>query len=191
MPYQNFTILRTAFRHLGLTGSYIAVCSSHTNHSWRYTRSSVSEHGNESRMAYWKLYHIAGSRLEICLSLGLVCCTTLWGLKRSADGGSVKGGPRVDLKFTLLVLFARPLLRAIDKAGHLQPLISRAIMAAEKPHPTSTSTPLPAVDIETQSFDPPATKNLLRKLDWHIIPFMSLIYLYVLNFSPAPLTYSI
>lgn len=32
-------------------------------------------------------------------------------------------------------------------------------------------------DVETQGFDHVATKKLLRKLDWHIIPFMSLIYL--------------
>lgn len=32
-------------------------------------------------------------------------------------------------------------------------------------------------DIEPQGFDAKATKRLLRKLDWHIIPFMSLIYL--------------
>jgi hypothetical protein len=30
---------------------------------------------------------------------------------------------------------------------------------------------------ESQPFDQNATKKLLRKLDWHIIPFMSLIYL--------------
>ena len=34
-----------------------------------------------------------------------------------------------------------------------------------------------AGDVETQGFDHSATKKLLRKLDWHIIPFMSLIYL--------------
>jgi hypothetical protein len=34
-----------------------------------------------------------------------------------------------------------------------------------------------ASDVETQGFDPQATKKLLRKLDWHLIPFMSLIYL--------------
>ncbi|KAJ4984597.1 high-affinity nicotinic acid transporter [Stagonosporopsis vannaccii] len=32
-------------------------------------------------------------------------------------------------------------------------------------------------EVENQGFDPVATKKLLRKLDWHIIPFMSLIYL--------------
>lgn len=32
-------------------------------------------------------------------------------------------------------------------------------------------------DIEPQGWDAQATKKLLRKLDWHIIPFMSLIYL--------------
>jgi hypothetical protein len=34
-----------------------------------------------------------------------------------------------------------------------------------------------ASDAEVQGFDATATKKLLRKLDWHIIPFMSLIYL--------------
>lgn len=33
--------------------------------------------------------------------------------------------------------------------------------------------------IEPQGFDAPATTRLLRKLDWHILPFMSLIYLCV------------
>jgi hypothetical protein len=33
------------------------------------------------------------------------------------------------------------------------------------------------VMVETQGFDETATKRLLRKLDWNIIPFMSLIYL--------------
>ncbi|KAF2127679.1 high-affinity nicotinic acid transporter [Dothidotthia symphoricarpi CBS 119687] len=32
-------------------------------------------------------------------------------------------------------------------------------------------------DVEPQGFDAAATKRLLRRLDWHIIPFMSLIYL--------------
>jgi hypothetical protein len=31
--------------------------------------------------------------------------------------------------------------------------------------------------IEAPGFDETATKKLLRKLDWNIIPFMSLIYL--------------
>ena len=31
--------------------------------------------------------------------------------------------------------------------------------------------------VETEGFDEKATKKLLRRLDWHIIPFMSLIYL--------------
>ncbi|KAH9870999.1 hypothetical protein J1614_006573 [Plenodomus biglobosus] len=34
-----------------------------------------------------------------------------------------------------------------------------------------------AGEIEAQGFDAAATKKLLRKLDWHLIPFMSLIYL--------------
>lgn len=32
-------------------------------------------------------------------------------------------------------------------------------------------------DVEPQGWDAKNTKKLLRKLDWHIIPFMSLIYL--------------
>lgn len=40
------------------------------------------------------------------------------------------------------------------------------------------STPdLSTGEVESQGFDQAATKKLLRKLDWHIIPFMSLIYL--------------
>lgn len=64
-------------------------------------------------------------------------------------------------------------------------------MVDEKPHPTETATTLPAGDVETQGFDPYATKKLLRKIDWHIIPFMSLIYLYVFNLSPTPLKHTI
>lgn len=33
--------------------------------------------------------------------------------------------------------------------------------------------------IEAEGFDLRATKALVRKLDWHLIPFLSLIYLYV------------
>ncbi|KAF1930177.1 MFS general substrate transporter [Didymella exigua CBS 183.55] len=43
-----------------------------------------------------------------------------------------------------------------------------------------SSTPdLSTGESESQGFDHVATKKLLRKLDWHIIPFMSLIYLLV------------
>jgi hypothetical protein len=34
-------------------------------------------------------------------------------------------------------------------------------------------------NVESQGFDEKATKKLIRKLDWHLIPFLSLIYLYV------------
>jgi hypothetical protein len=34
-------------------------------------------------------------------------------------------------------------------------------------------------NVESQGFDERATKKLIRKLDWHLIPFLSLIYLYV------------
>lgn len=29
-------------------------------------------------------------------------------------------------------------------------------------------------------FDPEATKKLLRRMDWHLVPFLALLYLYVL-----------
>jgi hypothetical protein len=48
---------------------------------------------------------------------------------------------------------------------------------AEKIVPTETAVDVATGEIETQGFDAFATKKLLRKLDWHIIPFMSLIYL--------------
>jgi hypothetical protein len=38
----------------------------------------------------------------------------------------------------------------------------------------------PSVQIDTaelQGYDEKRTRSLLRKLDWHILPFMSLIYL--------------
>lgn len=31
--------------------------------------------------------------------------------------------------------------------------------------------------VEAQAFDEKASKKLVRKLDWHLIPFLSLIYL--------------
>lgn len=45
---------------------------------------------------------------------------------------------------------------------------------------TEETTKTSVIDItETEGFDRGATKKLLRRLDWHIIPFMSLIYLSV------------
>jgi hypothetical protein len=41
----------------------------------------------------------------------------------------------------------------------------------------STTPDLSTGEVESQGFDHAATKKLLRKLDWHVIPFMSLIYL--------------
>jgi hypothetical protein len=48
---------------------------------------------------------------------------------------------------------------------------------AEEKVPTETAIDILTGDVEAQGFDASATKKLLRKLDWHIIPFMSLIYL--------------
>lgn len=50
-------------------------------------------------------------------------------------------------------------------------------MLDEKKVPNETAVDILAGDVETQGFDASATKKLLRKLDWNIIPFMSLIYL--------------
>lgn len=48
--------------------------------------------------------------------------------------------------------------------------------------PTDISATASVVEInEAVGYDRSATKKLLRKLDWHIIPFMSLIYLLVLR----------
>lgn len=46
--------------------------------------------------------------------------------------------------------------------------------------PTDISANASVVEItaaEAAGYDLSATKKLLRRLDWHIIPFMSLIYL--------------
>lgn len=61
-------------------------------------------------------------------------------------------------------------------------VISRASMVPsikEKAiEPTEFSAAASVIEInEAVGYDHSATKKLLRKLDWHIIPFMSLIYL--------------
>lgn len=53
----------------------------------------------------------------------------------------------------------------------------------EKKVANETAVDVAVGDLETQGFSATSTKTLLRKLDWHIIPFMSLIYLYVLLLS--------
>lgn len=45
----------------------------------------------------------------------------------------------------------------------------------------SVATSVDISEREAQGFDASATKKLVRKLDWHLIPFLSLIYLYVLT----------
>ncbi|KAF2821166.1 high-affinity nicotinic acid transporter [Ophiobolus disseminans] len=47
----------------------------------------------------------------------------------------------------------------------------------EKKASSETAVDVASGDVELQGYDEHATKKLLRKLDWHIIPFMSLIYL--------------
>lgn len=48
---------------------------------------------------------------------------------------------------------------------------------SEKKGPDSEDIVIATGEIEPQGFDGLATKRLLSKLDWHLIPFMSLIYL--------------
>lgn len=50
----------------------------------------------------------------------------------------------------------------------------KANLSAEE---TSAAASIDVVDVEVQGWDEKATKGLLWRLDWHIIPFMSLIYL--------------
>jgi hypothetical protein len=55
-----------------------------------------------------------------------------------------------------------------------------AVMSEKKTLSNAGVTAVPEISIgdsEVQGFDAAGTKKLLRKLDWHIIPFMSLIYL--------------
>lgn len=44
-------------------------------------------------------------------------------------------------------------------------------------HEVSTATSIDIAEAEAQGFDAAATKKLVRKLDWHLIPFLALIYL--------------
>lgn len=60
--------------------------------------------------------------------------------------------------------------------------MNRQIKMAEKKsalstEETSAAASINIVDAELLGWDEKATKRLLRRLDWHIIPFMSLIYL--------------
>ena len=45
------------------------------------------------------------------------------------------------------------------------------------PHSTQTFIGNPREDLEAPQFDHARTKTLLRKLDWHLVPFLALLYL--------------
>ena len=71
-----------------------------------------------------------------------------------------------------------------DRVKHLSPPVQRIglqFTMAEKTVDQTTVAPISSdvsiEDVEPQGYDAVATKKLLRKLDWHLIPFMSLIYL--------------
>lgn len=61
---------------------------------------------------------------------------------------------------------------------------------SEKKTPDETAIPttpdLSTGEVEGQGYNHAATKKLLRKLDWHIIPFMSLIYLLFVHHDFLP-----
>ena len=64
--------------------------------------------------------------------------------------------------------------------GRLEFTFSASVMSKEKSPVDMGVTAMPEMgigDAEVQGFSAAGTKKLLRKLDWHIIPFMSLIYL--------------
>lgn len=76
-----------------------------------------------------------------------------------------------------------------DRVKHLSPPVQRIglqFTMAEKIVDQTTIAPISSdvsiEDVELQGYDAVATKKLLRKLDWHLIPFMSLIYLSVSHF---------
>lgn len=52
---------------------------------------------------------------------------------------------------------------------------SKTVPATEKAVGTSASNSVEYV--EAQGFDEKATKKMIRRIDWHLIPFLSLIYL--------------
>ena len=53
------------------------------------------------------------------------------------------------------------------------PLGEKTVIEVKNPSASNS------IDItEAQGFDEKATKKLIRRIDWHLIPFLSLIYLY-------------
>jgi hypothetical protein len=53
----------------------------------------------------------------------------------------------------------------------------QAIEVSRALHSTATSVSNPREDLEPPQFDNARTKTLLRKLDWHLVPFLALLYL--------------
>lgn len=49
-------------------------------------------------------------------------------------------------------------------------------------HADSSTTPSTLEASEGPLFDAARTKTLLRKMDWHLVPFLSLLYLWVTPF---------
>jgi hypothetical protein len=54
-----------------------------------------------------------------------------------------------------------------------QPPMEEIIVGKDERKTTAASIQV----VESQGFDAKETKRLLRKLDWHLLPIMSLIYL--------------
>ncbi|EPE25319.1 MFS general substrate transporter [Glarea lozoyensis ATCC 20868] len=54
---------------------------------------------------------------------------------------------------------------------------TKIVTVVNEPIPVENGSSLSVNNVESQGFDEKATKTLIRKLDWHLIPFLSLIYL--------------
>lgn len=65
-----------------------------------------------------------------------------------------------------------------EKTGFTEDVSSPTYLKTETVQ-ESDGTITPTYDISTSSagFDAAATKKLLRKMDWHIVPFLALLYL--------------
>jgi hypothetical protein len=96
-------------------------------------------------------------------------------------GFGLREGPDEDVYLPSMQLLRDCRVCTAAFLWHLKHLAMLEKKVTNEPVVVATSPDLAAGDVEPQGFDAAGTKRLLRKLDWHIIPFMSLIYLYVFS----------
>ena len=92
----------------------------------------------------------------------------------------------VGKKWLIYISRADVVLHLLPKLSLVLLILSSATMISPKETPLE-KTPSVGVNygsapnsieiIEAQGFDEKATKKLIRRIDWHLIPFLSLIYL--------------